>query len=350
MAAIHQMRKAIGETRLENCLMQFPINHVGNGIFEIAPGINCRIAPRGAAYMNNRIRNRKGHFSPEVLEKFSWRSFTSLAKEALLEKDLGNVAGSNRAWDALAKHINDAKQALCDVNIDQPIHALLVNGELRGTPTKLYDFFEHEKVVDQIQKNGLANNISFWSIDAEKLRVCFTVDTIGNAHGSDTLIAVCLTNGHAGFDALKLEAEVRNNNYSYIIPGKVFEGKPEGDDQENTKFVQKNRHLSWIEQVFGNIKDMLEKTGQINFVETLKKMSAVEFLNLLANNVDQELLNQKRTEEIINWVRRQVGISLYTGFDVFVEITNYSNTRGYKSAVEKLLTPTLDKVFDDLCQ
>lgn len=344
---VDRIRKDLKGLKLEKVLMEFPIKHVGDGVFEIAPGTNCRIGARGAAYMNNRIRNRKGHFSKETLRFFSWRSFTSFVTNAQADQKAG-WSFANESWDKVAAHMNDCVTTMKNAGIDKPIYAIIVNGVLRGIPTKNFDFFDNELILKQIEENALANTISSWNIGNEKFEVCFKVKS--GQQNDGVLLSVCLTNGHAGFDALKLDTILRNNQYEYVIPKNFFADEITEDEEKPKKdvFTQRNRHMGWIEQVFKSIMELLDRVGELNFVQSLQGMKSLAFIKEIHRSVPQEIIDEKRVNEIIHFVTQQAGTRLKTGFDVFMEISNYSSTRGYSAAVDKILDPTLDRLFEQL--
>ena len=344
MNAIENIEKDLEGLHLENPMMVFPINHLGDGLFEIAPGINRTIADRGAAYMNTRIRNRKGRFDEKTLKRFSWVSFTSRVKKAKMAALKGNASLANTHWNSLASHMNECMAALKSVGVDKPVYAVCVNGELRGITTKNFDFFDNKLIIEQIRENALGDSITSWHIDQEAFDVCFKVKSkVGN---DGTLISVCLTNGHAGFDALRLDTRVNNGKYAYVVPKSFFE---KGDEETSEKpFVQRNRHMGWIEQVFGSLVELLERVGELNFNESLKAMTALQFIVEIHKSVSADVLSEKRTAEIMTWTSGNAGKQLKTGFDVFADICNWAGTRGYGAAVDKILNPTLDRIFENM--
>lgn len=336
MKAAEKIRKELEDLKLEKVLMQFPIKHVGSGLFEIAPGFHCTIAARGAAYMNTRIRNRKKYFNKETLDRFSWKSFTDAVKNAKAAQRFGTAEHS---WNAVAKHMNDCVATMQVAGIDKPIYAIIVDGELRGIPTKNFDFFDNENILEQIEENGLDDAVASWYIDEEKFEVCFRVKS---AADRGVLVNVCLVNGHAGFDALRLIATIKNNKYNYVIPTTYI------DDDVTKEFTTRNRHLGWIEQVFNSIIELLDRVGELHFIEHLKAMPAQDMVFEIMRSLTHETKQERRVMEILSWVNGQVGRSLLTGYDVFVNVSGYSSTRGYGAAVGKILDPTLDRIFEGL--
>jgi hypothetical protein len=75
-------------------------------------------------------------------------------------------------------------------------------------------------------------------------------------------------------------------------------------------------------------------------------MPAKEFQGKIISAVGSEIRQEKRVDEILSWISGDP--SLITGFDVFVQASNYASTRGYAAAVDKILNPTLDKIFEEV--
>jgi len=313
---LHELETKIGTMTFEKVKIEWPIEYIfGTAMFKINRFHEAQISPRGAAYMNTRIRN-SGKTSKGIHAHYSYKSFVHFAK--------------NEMWEALAGHINSAYDKLTELGFKKKLYALVVDGVVQGIVTDNYDFLPHQDVIAQIKENALTTAVHNCRIGEEKMEILLA--TKGhNEQGMSLYIRVI--NGHAGYDALSYKVIATNDNYIFQLPDSLFSQVDE--NKEVQTIAQKNRHLSQIEETFSNLVLLFEKVGQFTVNEKLFLVSAASVINLINTLVPDKT---KRQIEIMAFVESQkrFGI-LKTGYDVVNTITKFGLTSGYGTSVSGLM-------------
>jgi hypothetical protein len=313
---INEMRGKINGMTFEKIEIQYPIFHTENGNFKIdESGRTVRFAERGAGYYYNRIRNTK-KIEQGVKDFFSWASFTEKVRD--------------EEWVELQKHINSAHLTLVKAGIDKPNYAVAINGEVRGVLTKNYDFLDHNLILDKIEENNL--KINTWFIDQEKLVARLHVNSKDKNTGMG--VSVRLINGHAGYNALSFSVVITDGEYLFSVPEHIFKAL---DKDKNTHVItQRNRHLSYIDDTFSNLKLLMDSAGEYKINEQLRSENAKALFRFIEREVGSFT---KKQEEIMNSLERQIfTFNVVTdGYEVVQHIVKYIEVSRYKTAATNLL-------------
>jgi hypothetical protein len=340
MKKLEKLKETIDNTTWEKVEIEFPISLVEGKCFKIGEGKYFPMTPRGAAGMYNLVKSRYGkqakNANAAICERFSYKSFTVLANAA--EGCDGHFLMSARTYrDMLASHINAAHEAIAAFPIKKPIVALVYDGEIVGIVYDRYDFMSNDRVVEQVEYNGLDNNLHHWLLDEEKLDLHFRVD------GTDGFItAIRVRNGHAGYHSFNYRVLVSSKDFEYIVPKKHF-GK--FDSEKNYQEVsQRNRHLSRVEETFAEMKSLFEQAGELNLIERLKEIDCNRLRVMLDRLVEEPT---ERQDEILGWATKFAAKgAIKNGLDLVNHVSGYMANRGYKSAVNGLLTPLFNELFE----
>jgi hypothetical protein len=322
---INELKTKVGEMTFEKIKMTFPIEHYGNGYFtNVDKALVFTISPRGAAYMNTRIRNTS-KVSKETKDHFSYKSFVSYAR--------------NEMWDILESHMNSAYNELVSSGWKKDLYGLIINGELRGIVTKNFDYLPHELIIDQVIDNNLSDAVYNCNIDDEKMTIFLSTKRHKEREMS---IFVRIENGHTGYNSLNYRVIAANDNYFFVVPNEFF---VDDSNEENKAIEQKNRHLSKIGDTFNNLLLLLEKAGSFQLTQKLYEIEA----GLTYAKIDSLVSKKtKRQIEIMSFVKNQINFGiLKNGYDVINEITKHSLSKGYGNAVTGLVNPFMEVFIEE---
>jgi hypothetical protein len=349
MSLIQMLNEKIEETEIFLVEIQWPIEYMDDGLFRINMNENyVEISERGAAYMNTRIRNQShggnAKISANACAVFSYKSFTKLVRDA---KELNGAAGftnvTNSYWRSLAEHLNSAYNMLENAGINDKYYAVVVNDVVRGILTKNYNVFPHEKIAEQLIVNNLDGAIRTFRMGDEALSVHLKVDDVQDV----VMVDLVITNGHSGYQPLSYNVIIYSNNWMFAIPEGYFECQ-NADGSINAVKIS-NRHFSNVEDAFNSIESILEVAANLNLVERLKSLDASKVLRVVEAFAQKTFSGKapERVDTILNSCNQQIVFGMIgNGHELVKHVLSYNTANGYKSSVDKLLSPMFEFLFE----
>lgn len=269
----------------------FPMTHIEDGLFRFSNGQIYPLAPIGAGYLRERLRD----------EGVTYGQLTKLLKDGKYE-ELAHLTSKYAA------------------KLEGEYIAAVYDDRVVGLMTK-YNPVSHADLLALIKSLKLEDKVVNSHIDDYGFYMDLQVEQ--RAAGYMQTFLRCY-NGHSGHYALSYKAV-------FMIEGYEFPVKLQGG---------RSRHLSTVQALVDNLEASLVEVQGLKLVGELAGREASWALTVIANNVPMTVTRERLLAALPESVKTGTALELVEA------IGAYSSSRGWASAVQGLLDPVLKEALD----
>ena len=289
----NEMMAVINESteRIAYYQVTFPMQHIGNGVFRFANGVELPFDAEGAGYMSERLpQTRYARWTA------AWRD-------------------EDYAWMAEQTERNIKR-------LDGEYIAATFDGKIQGVMSN-YKPVSHTVILRNIIDTGNQQHVESYYLNDKELGVYIRIMSADN---EDVVVGLKVLNGHSGHSALRHRMYVRSGAY-----------------QASHQIVaSRNRHLSTVQDGVEAIENAFEAIEEIRVVDKLDNWE----VNSAIDYISRELKNTSaRQQELLLIASNDPDVA--TALDMVAVFGSYAQTRGYKTGASKMIDLLVKKALEN---
>lgn len=296
MSTFDELSLAVSEINLRYEVVSFPIKHVGGGEFQHSTtslgGTFFKFTVDGAGYLSERNTEFKYAQFTALVREERWDELELLANKAILP-------------------IKGAGKGLIFALVDDAVVGIL----------RHYNVVKHEDLIQAVADAHLQHDVIAFALTQQFMSFDILSSVVGDEYESFS-VALRILNGHSGHVALRYQLLVKSKGFEYTKP-----------------LYGRSRHLSKVQDTVKVLSEALDQVADEKLDVRLRNMSDLALVSLIRTLVPTTTARQEGLLQLLDHSECE------TGLDVVILLGQYASTRGYASAVDRMLTPVIDHLL-----
>lgn len=290
---VQEMIDRLNETDIAYLSVDFPISHVGEGVFRSLNGVEFGFTESGAGYVSER--------NP----RYAYATFTRLVRQ--------------ERWEELAKMANEAIIPMKGAG--RGLIMASYNGKVVGI-LRHYNAISHSELIETLLDKGLDKDVFNWRMNHQFLLLDMLTFTVESATKGQIKIGLRVINGHSGHHALSFQILIRAEAYEFSSP-----------------IYGRSRHMTGVTETFNSLKGAVKEISELQLDAKLLAMDPASMIAMIHHHTKGMSTRQESLMQLVE------SAECDNALDVIIILGQYASTRGYGQAVSGLLDPVINHLL-----